>query len=166
MTHDTTLITPTGPSTEGRVAHFFGLRGDAWMRHANPRSVWTRFTCVSLVVIAVWSRVWIGWYCLIPIALASVWTWFNPHLFGAPTSTRNWASKSVFGERIWTDRRNTKIPDQFTSRVRPGQRLLVHRLGEVVYGVSPSTVLTIAGIVIVHGGSSVTWTEWCCCSRT
>ena len=68
MTHDTTSITPTGPTTEGRVAHFFGLRGDTWMRHANPRSVWTRFTCVSLVVIAVWSRVWIGWYCLIPIA--------------------------------------------------------------------------------------------------
>ena len=41
MTHDTTSITPTGPTTEGRVAHLFGLRGDAWMRHANPRSVWT-----------------------------------------------------------------------------------------------------------------------------
>ena len=57
MTHDTTSITLTGPTTEGRVAHLFGLRGDTWMRHANPRSVWTRFTCVSLVVIAVWSRV-------------------------------------------------------------------------------------------------------------
>ena len=55
MTHEITSITPTGPTTEGRVAHLFGLRGDTWMRHANPRSVWTRFTCVSLVVIAVFT---------------------------------------------------------------------------------------------------------------
>ena len=40
------------------------------MRHANPWSVWTRFTCVSLMALAVWSRTWIGWYCVIPIAAA------------------------------------------------------------------------------------------------
>ena len=58
-TSDTTSDAPTdralAATPEGRVASFFGLRGDAWMRHANPRSVWTRFTCVSLVVLAVWS---------------------------------------------------------------------------------------------------------------
>src|SRR5919108_2649722 len=26
-----------------RVAKLFGLQGEAWMRHANPLSVWTRF---------------------------------------------------------------------------------------------------------------------------
>ena len=64
MTPETT--TQVEETMEKRVADLFGLRGDAWMRHANPRSVWTRFTCVSLVVLAVWSRDWIGWYCLDP----------------------------------------------------------------------------------------------------
>jgi hypothetical protein len=106
MTHETEPITIAEPAEEGRVAHFFGLRGDAWMRHANPLSVWTRFSCLSLVVIAVWSRAWIGWYCLIPVAATSAWMWLNPRLFDVPASTRNWASKAVFGERIWLDRKN------------------------------------------------------------
>ena len=84
---------------EKRVAKFFGLTGDAWMRHANPWSVWTRFTCVSLIALAAWSRTWIGWYCLIPVAAALLWTVFNPRLFGVPSSTRSWASRGVFGER-------------------------------------------------------------------
>src|SRR5215207_6747891 len=90
MLHDTSPTVLPAPTAEGRVAAVFGLRGDAWVRHANPRGVWTRFTCVSLVVVAVWSREWIGWYCVIPIALAGAWTWVNPRLFGVPASTRNW----------------------------------------------------------------------------
>jgi hypothetical protein len=154
MLHDTSPTVLAGSTGEGRVATFFGLRGDAWMRHANPRSVWTRFTCVSLVVVAVWSREWIGWYCLIPIALASAWTWVNPRLFGVPTSTRSWASKSVFGERIWTERRSTQLPEQFRSRV-PNLANAYSCLGLalLVYGVVAVDVwLTIAGIAVVHGG--------------
>jgi len=154
MTHQTTAIPVPEPIAEGRVAHVFGLRGDAWMRHANPRSVWTRFTCLSLVVIAVWSRAWIGWYCLIPIAAASAWMWLNPRLFGVPASTRNWASRAVFGERIWLDRQNTQFPDQFTSRVpNLANAYSCIGLAMLVYGVFALDVwLTIAGIVIVHGG--------------
>src|SRR5687767_3691524 len=111
------LALDTKRSAEGRVAHLFGLRDDAWMRHANAWSVWTRFSCVSLLVLAVWSRVWIGWYSLIPIAAAVAWLFVNPLLFGVPTSTRNWASKAVLGERIWVDRNTVPIPAQFTSRV-------------------------------------------------
>ena len=154
MTHETNPMTITEPAEEGRVAHFFGLRGDAWMRHANPLSVWTRFTCLSLVVIAVWSRTWIGWYCLIPIAAASAWMWLNPRLFGVPASTKNWASKAVFGERIWLDRRNTLIPDQFRSRV-PNLANAYSTIGMAMlaYGMVVLDVgLTVAGIVIVHGG--------------
>ena len=151
---DTAPDTPAPSSPEGRVASFFGLRGDAWMRHANPRSVWTRFTCVSLVALAVWSRAWIGWYGLIPIGLAIAWTWLNPRLFGVPTSTRNWASRSVFGERIWTDRRSTPVPDQFDS-LMPNLANAYSCIGlaMLVYGLVTLNVwITIAGIVIVHGG--------------
>ena len=62
--------------------------------------------------------------------------------------------KSVFGERIWTDRRNTQIPDQFTSRVpNLANAYSCIGLAMLVYGVVALDVwLTIAGIVIVHGG--------------
>ena len=36
----------------------------------------------------------------------------NPVLFPEPRSTMNWASRSVLGERIWTDRHKAEIPDQ------------------------------------------------------
>jgi hypothetical protein len=154
MNHDTTSTGLAAPTTEARVADLFGLRGDVWMRHANPGSVWTRFTCVSLIVIAVWSRTWIGWYCLIPIAAAIAWMWFNPRVFGVPTSTRNWASRAVFGERIWADRRSTHIPDQFRSRVpNLANAYSCIGLAMLVYGVVAFDLwLTIAAIVIVHGG--------------
>ena len=148
------LPTDAQQSAEGRVAHLFGLRDDAWMRHANAWSVWTRFSCVSLLVLAVWSRVWIGWYSLIPIAAAVAWLFANPLLFGVPTSTRNWASKAVFGERIWVDRTTVPIPAQFRSRVPHlanaysaiGMAMLI--TGSIVLDVT----LVVAGIVIVHGG--------------
>ena len=153
MTPETT--TPVAAQTmEKRVADLFGLRGDTWMRHANPRSVWSRFSCVSLLAIAVWSREWIGWYCLVPIAVTIVWTWINPRLFGVPASTKNWASKGVFGERIWSDRRTIQIPDQFASRV-PSLANAFSCIGlpMLVYGlVALDFWLVVAGIVIIHGG--------------
>jgi hypothetical protein len=43
-------------TSERRVASLFGLKGDRWMRHANPWSVWTRFAVLPLLILAVWSR--------------------------------------------------------------------------------------------------------------
>ena len=52
---------------------------------------------------------WLGWYSLIPIALAFFWVWYNPRAFPPPSSADNWASKGTFGERIFLERRNTDI---------------------------------------------------------
>src|SRR6478672_2795060 len=71
------MSTPA-PTMEQRIARLFGLTGDKWMRHANPLSVWTRFAVVPLIALAIWSRAWIGWYSLIPIALALTWIVFDP----------------------------------------------------------------------------------------
>ena len=81
-----------------------------WMRHANPLSVWTRFTCLPLIVLAVWSRVWLGWWAVVPLALALWWTWVNPRAFPPPASTDNWASKGTFGERVFLNRKAVPIP--------------------------------------------------------
>jgi hypothetical protein len=144
--------THAGTTTDQRVARLFGLTGDRWMRHANKWSVWTRFSVLSLIALAIWSREWIGWYCLVPIALALAWMVFNPRLFPEPRSTRNWASKSVLGERIWSERTGVQLPEQFDSPVSnvanafAGVGILV-----LAYGLVRLDVLaTLCGIVIAH----------------
>ena len=82
----------------------------AWRRHANPWSVWTRFTCGPLLVLALWSRAWLGWGCLVPVAAAALWTWLNPRVFPPVTRVDNWASKGVLGERLLLDRDRRPIP--------------------------------------------------------
>ncbi|MHC4941261.1 MAG: DUF6653 family protein [Planctomycetota bacterium] len=63
-----------------------------WLRHPNPWSAWTRFfTVVPLFSVAVWSRVWLGWYALIPVGAVCFWAWFNPRAFPLPQRTDNWA---------------------------------------------------------------------------
>jgi hypothetical protein len=91
------------------VAKLFGLEGDGWMRHANPVSVWTRFAVLPLLALAIWSREWIGWWSLAAVALALVFMMVNPLLFPPARSTRNWASKGVLGERIWSDRGKVEL---------------------------------------------------------
>jgi hypothetical protein len=139
----------------------FGLEGDNWMRHANPVSVWTRFSVLPLLAISVWSRDWIGWWSLVPIALSLAFMGVNPLLFSRPSSTSNWASKAVFGERIWADRNSVEIPDQFRSQVPTvtyafqlfGMALLVY--GLVVLG-QIGLVAAVAGLVIVQCAKA-----WC-----
>jgi hypothetical protein len=158
------MSTPAAPSTgrsnrsakgtsERRVASLFGLKGDSWLRHANPWSVWTRFAVLPLLVLAVWSRDWIGWWSLAAVALALVFMVVNPMLFSEPRSTRNWASKAVFGERIWSDRDTVELPGQFlTSRV-PGVSTAIQVAGAALlaYGLVELDLLTVlAGLVLAQ----------------
>lgn len=95
---------------EKRLAKFFNLEGDNWLKHANPWSIWTRFATLPFIIVAVWSRVWYGWYCLIPIAILIIWIIVNPTLFKKPKSYNNWGSKSVLGERYWSNRKKVPVP--------------------------------------------------------
>ncbi|HEU4886174.1 MAG TPA: DUF6653 family protein [Longimicrobium sp.] len=95
---------------ERAVAQAFGMDERTWARHANPWSVWTRYTALPLLVLAVWSRVWLGWWSIGPVALAVLWTWGNPRLFPVPSSTDNWASRAVLGERVWMARGRVPLP--------------------------------------------------------
>src|SRR5215218_4741490 len=97
------------------VTRLFGLEGDRWLRHANPVSVWTRFAVLPLLALAIWSREWIGWWSLAAVALVLVFMMVNPLLFPPPRSTRNWASKGVFGERGGgKDRKSTRLNSSHT----------------------------------------------------
>jgi hypothetical protein len=111
----TTPVAAPKTTSERRVAKLFGLEGENWVRHANPWSVWTRFAVLPLIALSIWSRDWIGWWCLVPVALSLAFMMVNPLLFPKPRSTRHWTSKSVFGERVWSERTAVPVPAQFTT---------------------------------------------------
>lgn len=92
------------------IERFMAMDTTTWERHANPWSAWTRVPILPLLCIAIWARIWIGWWCLLPIAVLLVWIWLNPRAFPKPASTRSWASRAVMGERVWLNRATTPIP--------------------------------------------------------
>ncbi|MDR9487079.1 DUF6653 family protein [Salibacter sp.] len=95
---------------ERKISQLFNLNDENWLKHANKWSVWTRYSVLPVIVLAFWSRVWIGWWCLIPGILAILWMFVNPVLFSKPKSTKNWASKAVLGERVYLNRDHVDIP--------------------------------------------------------
>jgi hypothetical protein len=101
------------------IAGAFRMTDDAWRRHANPWSVYTRFAAIPPLILAIWSRAWIGWWCLVPLAMVAIWLWLNPHVFRPVTRPVAWASKGVFGEEIWARRR-----DAVPARHRTAFRLI------------------------------------------
>ena len=142
----------TRVTSEQRVAKMFGLAGESWARHANPISVWTRFAVLPLLAASIWSRDWIGWWSLVPVVLSLVFMMVNPLLFAKPRSTRNWASKGVFGERVWAERNKVPVPAQFTA-AGLAPTYAIQLLGAVLltYGlVRLDLVDTIAGLLILQ----------------
>jgi hypothetical protein len=140
-------------SGENKVAKLFGLTGENWMRHANPWSVWTRFAVVPLLAISIWSRDWIGWWSLVPVALSLIFMMVNPLLFPPPRSTRNWASKGVFGERIWSERSQVAIPAQFADSRVPTVTYAIQTIGLAVLAwglIQLDVIYTVAGLVILQ----------------
>lgn len=96
---------------ERKISKLFNLTDENWMKHANPWSVWTRYSVLPIIVFAFWSRIWMGWWCLVPGILSILWMFFNPIVFSKPKSTKNWASKAVLGERVYLNRDQVDIPD-------------------------------------------------------
>ena len=98
-------------TVERKISKLFNLTDENWMKHANPWSVWTRYSVLPIIVIAFWSRIWIGWWYLVPAIISLAWMFFNPIFFKKPKSTKNWASKSVLGERVYLNRDKIDIPE-------------------------------------------------------
>ena len=96
---------------ERKIAGLFKLTDENWMKHANPWSVWTRYSVLPIIVLAFWSRVWIGWWYLIPAIISLAWMFLNPVFFNRVKSTKNWASKAVLGERVWMNRDKIDVPE-------------------------------------------------------
>lgn len=95
---------------ERTIAAYFRLDDETWKRHANPWSVITRNTALPLLIIAFWSRVWLGWLAIILVLCAIAWIGLNPRLFSVPDSFDHWSSKAVFGGRLWLNRDLVPVP--------------------------------------------------------
>jgi len=85
----------------GLRAFFSGLVDTAWLRHANPWSVYTRFAAIPAGIVAIWSRAWIGEWSALPIAVVVLWLILNPIAFSPVHTPTHWISKGIYGERLW-----------------------------------------------------------------
>ena len=46
---------------ERTIAQLFRMDDATWLRHANPWSGILRNTALPLLIMAFWSRLWLGW---------------------------------------------------------------------------------------------------------
>lgn len=92
------------------LAKVFGMTEQVWRRHANPWSGWSRaVTGLPLIALAVWSRVWVGWWSLGCFGVVALWLWLNPRVFPAPRRYDAWMSRGVMGEKVFLAHRD-EIP--------------------------------------------------------
>jgi hypothetical protein len=95
---------------ERKISNIFRLTDENWMKHANPWSVWTRYSVLPVIIVSFWSMEWIGLWFLIPALISLAWIFINPVFFKKAKSTNNWASKAVMGERVWANRYKIEVP--------------------------------------------------------
>lgn len=86
-------------STKNVVAGAHGMTDEAWKRHANPWSVWTRFAMIPAFELAVWSRDWIGLWSLVPISVVILGLLLNVRVFDAVEPVA-WTAKGIYGEQL------------------------------------------------------------------
>lgn len=94
----------------GSLERLMTMRDADWRRHANPWSGWTRVSALPLLALAIWSRVWIGWWALGAALLVLVWIWVNPRAFPEPRSLDAWMTRGVLGERVFLEHRDEVAP--------------------------------------------------------
>ncbi|KCZ71097.1 hypothetical protein ANME2D_03129 [Candidatus Methanoperedens nitroreducens] len=136
---------------ERKIAQLFRMDEVTWLRHANPWSVILRNTVLPLLILAFWSRIWLGWWAIIPVTLALLWNWFNPRLFPPPESLDHWTSKGVLGERVWLNRDKVPVPKNHS--IAPNILTTISALGMVfvIWGVVVLKIWpTLFGAMVVY----------------
>jgi hypothetical protein len=127
----------------------------AWARHANPLSVFSRFSILPLLALAVWSRLWIGWLFLVPVAAVILWTFLNPRLFGPPAHRDGWAWHGVRGERIFLLRADSPVPRRYLRAARLLSALAALGLVAIAWGLwRLEPIATLAGLVLAMGAKA------------
>ncbi len=133
-----------------------GMDDQSWARHANPFSVWTRIlTPLPLLILAVWSRVWIGHGAWAAVGIVALWVWLNPRLFPAPAHFDSWAARGVLGERLFLRHRAT-IPAHHRQAARLLTAISALGLLPLAWGLWQLDLgWAIAGALLISGAK--TW---------
>lgn len=136
-------------SLEKIIARLFKMDEKTFRKHSNPWGGYTRLPLLPLLTLALWSRAWIGWWALIPLAIVVVWAWINPRIFPVPKSSDSWLSKGVLGEWIWVNQDKIKIPDHHQKAPRILRAVAVAGLVPYVWGIMfLDPWLTAVGMII------------------
>jgi len=134
----------------------FAMDDETWARHANPLSGWTRLPIAPLIVLAIWARVWIGWWCLLPTILLIGWAWINPRTFPPPARADTWMSRAVHGERVLLNAADIPIPTHHAAATRWLTFASVLGLPPLAYGL---WVLEVGWVIagLVHAVGAKLW---------
>ncbi|NDW04463.1 DUF6653 family protein [Jiella pacifica] len=125
----------------------------AWARHANPLSVWSRVATLPLLVLAFWTRAWIGWWCLLPVAAVVIFVFVNPRLFAPPARQDSWAARATYGERLFLARRERAVPPHHRRVALLLTSVSAAGVVPLVYGLAVLQVWpTLFGLVLAMGG--------------
>jgi Family of unknown function (DUF6653) len=136
-----------------RLESMMQMSDATWKRHANPWSVWTRVPVLPLLALAIWSRMWIGWWSLLPVTALIIWTIYNPRAFPKPVSTKSWASRATLGERVWLNRKTVPIPDHHVRFSHILNTATALAMIPFIYGlVSFEPMVTVLGLALVLMG--------------
>ncbi|MBO1907532.1 hypothetical protein J4G37_21770 [Microvirga sp. 3-52] len=100
------------------IANLFRMDDEGWRRHANPWSVYTGLAAIPMMILAVWSRAWIGWWSLLPIVGVMLWLFLNPHVFPPVPASHGWAARGIHGERLWLESRGEDLPSSYRRVLR------------------------------------------------
>lgn len=119
------------------------MSDEIWKRHANPWSVWTRFAAIPAFMLAVWSRVWIGAWAWVPVVVVIIWLYLNVFVFPPIENPVSWASKGIYGEKLWL-RGRSELPQHYDNVQK--RLIALGILGMVVIGY---------GLVQLHFWSSL-----------
>lgn len=134
------------------VERFMIMDTPTWERHTNPWSAWTRVPILPLLCLAIWARIWMGWWCILPVVVLLIWIWLNPRAFPKPVSTRSWASRAVMGERVWLNRAQTPIPKHHAVWAQILATLPVSGFPPLVYGLWALELgWLLLGLVLIMG---------------
>ena len=124
-----------------------------WKRHANPWSFWTRVPILPLLALAIWSRVWLGWWAFVPVAVLVAWVFVNPRAFPPPRHLDDWTSHGVLGERHFLARKSVPIPRHHEIWAKGLSAVAALGMVPLIYSLWALEVWpTLLGLVLAVGG--------------
>lgn len=100
---------------EEKLIKLFGLNNKTWLNHATAASIITRGLIPPMITIAALSRVWIGNWWFVLLALIILWTFLNTRIFPKAKNYDNWYARGAFGERVYAARKKVPIPSHHES---------------------------------------------------